>query len=31
MLLAEKSPEIFPKHKGYLFISEFFALDWYIL
>ena len=32
MLLAEKSPEIFPKHKGYIyiFISESFALNWYI-
>ena len=25
MLLAEKSPEIFPKHKRYFFISETFA------
>ena len=29
-LLVEKSPEIFPKHKGYLFISESFALKLYI-
>ena len=29
MLLAEKSPKIFPKHKGYFFcISESFALNW---
>ena len=27
MLLAKKSPEIFPKHKEYFFISESFALD----
>ena len=27
MLLAEKFPEIFPKHKGYFFISESFALN----
>ena len=27
MLLAEKSPEIFRKHKGYFFISESFALN----
>ena len=30
MLLAEKSPEIFPKHKRYFFISETFALNCYI-
>ena len=30
MLLAEKSLEIFTKHKGYSFVSEAFALDWYI-
>ena len=30
MLLAEKSPEIFPKHKEYFAISESFALNWYI-
>ena len=30
MLLAEKSPEIIPKHKGYFLISECFALKWYI-
>ena len=29
LLLAEKSPEIFPKHK-IIFISESFALNWYI-
>ena len=29
MLLAEKSAEIFHKHKGYFFISESFALNWY--
>ena len=29
MLLAEESPDIFPKHKGYFF-SESFALNWYI-
>ena len=28
--MAEKSPEIFPKHKGYFIISEFFALNWCI-
>ena len=27
MLLAEKSPEIFPTHKRYFFISESFALN----
>ena len=27
MFLAGKSPEIFPKHKGYFFISESFALN----
>ena len=27
MLLAKKSPETFPKHKGYFFISEYFALN----
>ena len=26
-VLAEKSPEIFPKHKEYFFISEYFALN----
>ena len=26
-LLAKKSPKIFPKHKGYLFVSELFALN----
>ena len=30
MLLTEKSPEAFPKHKGYFFVSESFALNWYI-
>ena len=30
MLLAEKCPEIFPKHKGYFFVSEYFALNEYI-
>ena len=30
MLLADQSPEIFPKHNKYLPISEFFALNWYI-
>ena len=30
MLLAEKSPEIFPKHKGYFLISKSFALSEYI-
>ena len=30
MLLAEKSPEIFPKHKEYFFIPESFALNSYI-
>ena len=25
-----KSPEIFSKHKGYYFISESFAFNWYI-
>ena len=30
MLLAEKSPELFPRHKRFSFISEFFALNWYI-
>ena len=30
MLLAEKSSEISPKNKGYFFISESFALKWYI-
>ena len=29
MLSAVKSFEIFLKHNGYGFISEFFALDWY--
>ena len=27
MLLAEKFPEVFPKHKGCFFISESFALN----
>ena len=27
MLLGEKFFEIFPKHNGYCFISEFFALN----
>ena len=31
MLLAKKSPEMFPKHKGYFFISESFALNWYTI
>ena len=31
MLLAVKPFEIFPKHNGYGFISEFFALNLYIL
>ena len=30
MLLVEKSPEIFPKHKESLIISESFALNCYI-
>ena len=30
MLLAEKSPKIFLEHKGYIFISESFALNWNI-
>ena len=30
MLLAVKSFEIFSKHKGYDFISEHIALNWYI-
>ena len=30
MLLAEKCPEIFPKYKGYFFVSEYFALNEYI-
>ena len=30
MLLAKKSPEILPKHKEYIFISESFALNCYI-
>ena len=30
MLLAEKYPEIFPKYKGCFFVSECFALKWYI-
>ena len=30
MLLTEKSPEAFPKHKGHFFVSESFALNWYI-
>ena len=30
MLLTQKSPEIFPKHKGYFLISESFALNRYI-
>ena len=30
MLLAEKSSEIFPKHEGYFFISEYFPLKWHI-
>ena len=28
MSLAEKSPETFPKHRGYFFISESFVLNW---
>ena len=28
--MAEKAPEIFPKHNGYFFTSESFALIWYI-
>ena len=28
MLSTEKSFKMFPKHKGYLFISESFALNW---
>ena len=27
MFLAEAFPEIFPKHKGYIFISQYFALN----
>ena len=27
LILAEKSPEILPKHNKYFFISEFFALN----
>ena len=30
MLLAEKSPERFPKHKEYIFISKSFASYGYI-
>ena len=30
MLLAVKSFEIFPKHNGYGFVSEPYALNWYI-
>ena len=30
MLLAVKSSEIFPEHKGNFFILESFALNWYI-
>ena len=30
MLLTEKYPEIFPKHKKYFFISGSFALNLYI-
>ena len=30
MLLAEESPDIFPKHTGYFFILESFALNRYI-
>ena len=30
MLLAEKSFEVFPKRKEYIFISESFALNSYI-
>ena len=30
MLLPVKSFEIFPKHNGYGFVSEPFALNWYI-
>ena len=30
MLLAEKSPDIYPKSNGCFFISEFFALNLYI-
>ena len=30
MLLVEKSPEVSLEHKGNFFISECFALDWYI-
>ena len=30
MLLAKKSPEIFPKHKEYFFTLQSFALNWYI-
>ena len=29
-LLAKKSLAIFPKHREYIFISESFALNWYI-
>ena len=31
MLLDEKYAEIFPEHKEHFFISESFALNWYIL
>ena len=31
MLLAEKSSEIFPKHKVYYFILESLVLDWQML
>ena len=30
MLLTEKSPEILSKHRGCFFISECFALNWYV-
>ena len=29
MLLDEKSPEIFLKHKRYFYISESFASNWF--
>ena len=30
MLLAENSPKMFPKSKGYSLISESVAFNWYI-
>ena len=31
ILLTENSFEVSPKHNGYGFISESFALNWYIV